>query len=179
MRQCSTLKMLYRRRNLDWTFAKLSLCSRCYNSTLAGHVYTKDARLDTPLTSLSSGSDDSPGQSKSKEPMRTSNLQPGSRRSRAALQSCLNAPFEKLPYQCFQEARKILRADREEKVQQILKERQRIARLLAQDNSMNGGDEQKSRRLNSMRKHLETLKIYADINDPLVKKRFEDGQGKH
>ena len=28
-----------------------------------------------------------------------------------------------------------------------------------------------------MRKYLEYLKIQADINDPLIKKRFEDGEG--
>jgi len=30
-----------------------------------------------------------------------------------------------------------------------------------------------------MRRHLEYLKVQADINDPLVKKRFEDGEGTH
>jgi hypothetical protein len=28
-----------------------------------------------------------------------------------------------------------------------------------------------------MQQHLERLKIHADINDPLVKRKFEDGQG--
>lgn len=35
----------------------------------------------------------------------------------------------------------------------------------------------KEKRLFSMEQHLEKLKIYADINDPLVKRNFEDGKG--
>lgn len=102
----------------------------------------------------------------------------GSRRRRAALRSSDNVPFEQLPYQCFQEARKILQADREEKLQAIEKERTRIARLSAQDAStIPGGEKQKQSRLHSMQQYLERLKILADINDPLVKKRFEDGEG--
>ena len=31
----------------------------------------------------------------------------------------------------------------------------------------------------AMERHLEDLKILADVNDPVIKKRFEDGQGKH
>jgi len=101
----------------------------------------------------------------------------GSRRRRAALQGSTNIPFEQLPYQCFQEARKILQADREEKLQQIEVERARIARLQAQDPAVSGGETEKHRRLRSMRKYLEELKILADINDPVIKKRFEDGEG--
>lgn len=102
----------------------------------------------------------------------------GSRRRRAALKSTANIPFEQLPYQCFQEARKILHADREEKLQAIEKERARIARLSAQDPStVPGGERQKQIRLDSMSRYLERLKILADINDPLIKKRFEDGEG--
>ncbi|KAK7730039.1 mitochondrial 54S ribosomal protein YmL35 [Botryosphaeria dothidea] len=101
----------------------------------------------------------------------------GSRRRRAALQQSQNIPFEQLPYQCFQEARKILKADREEKLQQIQQQRERIARVEAQDPTVSGGESQKSVRLTSMRNHLEELKILADINDPIVKKRFEDGKG--
>lgn len=67
--------------------------------------------------------------------------------------------------------------DREEKVRQIQTQRQRIARLSQQDPSISGGEQQKNNRLESMRKHLEHLKILADINDPLVKKKFEDGLG--
>jgi large subunit ribosomal protein L35 len=102
----------------------------------------------------------------------------GSRRRRAALKSADNLPFEQLPYQCFQEARKVLQADREEKLQAIAKERERIARLNAQDAAtIPGGERQKQIRLDSMSRYLERLKILADINDPLIKKRFEDGEG--
>lgn len=102
----------------------------------------------------------------------------GSRRRRAAIKSSDNIPFEQLPYQCFQEALKVLRADRDEKLELIKKERLRISNLQAQDVSMiKGGEVQKETRLESMRRHLEYLKIQADINDPLIKKRFEDGEG--
>ena len=52
----------------------------------------------------------------------------GSRRRRAALQDSASIPFEQLPYQCFQEARKVLLADREEKLKEIETMRQRLAR---------------------------------------------------
>lgn len=102
----------------------------------------------------------------------------GSRRRRAALQTSDNIPFEQLPYQCFQEARKILQEDREEKLKAIETERARILRLSEQDvSAVAGGEKKKPIRLDSMRRHLEKLKILADINDPLIKKRFEDGEG--
>jgi large subunit ribosomal protein L35 len=102
----------------------------------------------------------------------------GSRRRRAALKTSDNIPFEQLPYQCFQEARKVLQADREEKLKAIALERARIAKLLAKDAStIKGGEAHKQVQISSMRRHLERLKILADINDPLIKKRFEDGEG--
>lgn len=106
----------------------------------------------------------------------------GSRRRRAVLATSVSSKrlaFEQLPYQCFQEARKVLQADRQEKVKQIDTQRARIERLQAQDVSEQGEHAQKMKetRLVSMRKHLEELKVFADINDPLVKKRFEDGEG--
>lgn len=102
----------------------------------------------------------------------------GSRRRRAAIQSSPNIPFEQLPYQCFQEARAVLQADREQKLKEIATERARIDKLAAQDAStVPGGELQKKNRLESMRKYLERLKLLADINDPLIKKRFEDGEG--
>jgi large subunit ribosomal protein L35 len=74
----------------------------------------------------------------------------------------------------------VLQADREEKLQAIAKERARIAHLTAQDAStVPGGEKQKQIRLDSISRHLEKLKILADINDPLIKKRFEDGEGMH
>ncbi|OCT45208.1 mitochondrial 54S ribosomal protein YmL35 [Cladophialophora carrionii] len=102
----------------------------------------------------------------------------GSRRRRAALAHSPGIPFDELPYQCFQEARKILIADRAEKLKKIETERARIARLQEVDPStFPGGDAYKQRRLRSMTQELEKLKILADINDPNVKRRFEDGQG--
>jgi large subunit ribosomal protein L35 len=102
----------------------------------------------------------------------------GSRRRRVALQHTTNIPFEQLPYQCFQEARKVLAADREEKVAQIEETRRRIAKLEAEDPKKIGGERAKMNRLESMKRHLEELKVLADVNDPIVKKMFEDGLGK-
>ena len=87
-------------------------------------------------------------------------------------------PFEQLPYQCFQEARKILQEDRATKIQQIELYRARIARLTEQDPAVSGGEAKKQTRLWSMMKKLEHMKILADSNDPIVKKRFEDGLGR-
>ncbi|OJD30483.1 mitochondrial 54s ribosomal protein 35 [Diplodia corticola] len=101
----------------------------------------------------------------------------GSRRRRAALAQSQNIPFEQLPYQCFQEARKVLKADRAEKVAAIEEQLARLARLRAQDPAVSGGEKEKNVRLMSMQNRLEKLKILADINDPLVKKNFEDGKG--
>ncbi|KAJ5939061.1 hypothetical protein N7466_002195 [Penicillium verhagenii] len=101
----------------------------------------------------------------------------GSRRRRAALQGAGSLPFEQLPYQCFQEARKVLLADRAEKLEEIESMRQKIARVEAQPVEQAGGDISRKSRVTAMQLHLEKLKILADINDPLVKRKFEDGQG--
>ena len=56
----------------------------------------------------------------------------GSRRRRALqAQAEKNSllPFEQMPYQCFQEARKVLAADREEKLSQIAEMRTRIGNV--------------------------------------------------
>lgn len=101
----------------------------------------------------------------------------GSRRRRRAIASSANIPFQELPYQCFQEARRFLQEDRAEKLKDIEKFRRRIEKLM---DSVPVTDEkvaEKEHRLNFMRKRLEHTKILADINDPIVKKRFEDGQG--
>ncbi|KAI9737992.1 MAG: hypothetical protein M1834_009362 [Cirrosporium novae-zelandiae] len=107
----------------------------------------------------------------------TGKMPVGSRRRRAALRTSSNISFEQLPYQCFQEARKVLQEDREEKLQKIQKLRERITRLKEQDLAISGGLQQKENRLFSLRRTLEHLKILADINDPMIKKRFEDGEG--
>ncbi|RAL14615.1 mitochondrial 54S ribosomal protein mL38 [Aspergillus homomorphus CBS 101889] len=101
----------------------------------------------------------------------------GSRRRRAALSDSLNIPFEQLPYQCFQEARKVLLADREEKLRDITSMREKIARLEALTTEQAGGEQVKKSKLRAMELHLDYLKVQADINDPLVKRKFEDGQG--
>ncbi|KAM7201750.1 Phosphatidylethanolamine-binding protein PEBP [Naviculisporaceae sp. PSN 640] len=102
----------------------------------------------------------------------------GSRRRRAALATATQVPFEQMPYQCFQEARKILNQDREEKIAQIIAQTEKIKRIEATDPSVyRGGEEYKQRRIQSLRKEIEELKILADINDPAVKRRFEDGLG--
>lgn len=102
----------------------------------------------------------------------------GSRRRRAAIRTSENVPFEQLPYQCFQEARKILQEDRQEKIQAIAKELTKIKRLEATPaDQVPGGERKKNLRLASLRKYLEELKILADINDPMVKRKFEDGLG--
>ncbi|CRK39896.1 hypothetical protein BN1723_018741, partial [Verticillium longisporum] len=46
----------------------------------------------------------------------------GSRRRRYAIRTSQNLPFEQLPYQAFQEARKILALDRQKKVEAIAAE---------------------------------------------------------
>lgn len=102
----------------------------------------------------------------------------GSRRRRAALAQSPGIPFDQLPYQCFQEARKILVEDRAEKLEKIEIERARIARLRDVDPAtFPGGEVYKQKRLASMQVELERLKILADINDANVKRRFEDGKG--
>ncbi|KAI0967411.1 ribosomal protein YmL35 [Xylaria arbuscula] len=102
----------------------------------------------------------------------------GSRRRRAALRSSQNVPFEQLPYQCFQEARRILQEDRQEKLDALAKELAKVKRLEdTPADQVPGGQRKKDLRLTSLRKYLEELKILVDINDPVVKRRFEDGLG--
>jgi large subunit ribosomal protein L35 len=86
-------------------------------------------------------------------------------------------PFEQLPFQCFQEARKFLQEDRQEKLKQIETQKLRIKNLMEKDAAAVGGENAKAVKLRSMREHLNSLIIEADINDPIVKKKFEDGQG--
>lgn len=109
--------------------------------------------------------------------MRQGLMPVGSRRRRAALQSAPNIPFEQLPYQCFQEARKVLQTAREEKLEEIRKMREKIARFEALSVEEAGGKQVRNSRLGGMKAHLDGLVIKADINDPVVKKKFEDGDG--
>jgi large subunit ribosomal protein L35 len=104
----------------------------------------------------------------------------GSRRRRVAIRTSDNVPFEQLPYQAFQEALKILKSDRQEKLEEIVGATKRLRLVEATDPAtLKGGEVMKARRIDSLRKHIDELKILADINDPLVKRRFEDGLGTH
>ena len=150
---------------------------RCFTSTprtseeAVAETASSKPPLDPATTATSRGE---------KALMKSGVLPIGSRRRRIATRTSDNIPFEQLPYHCFQEARKVLQADREEKLKLIQTERLRISNLLTKDPStISGGEKQKQTRLESMRRHLEYLKIQADINDPLIKKRFEDGDGMH
>ena len=60
---------------------------------------------------------------------------------------------------------------------QIEEERKRIKKVQETSIEKLGGEASKKGKLVAMQKYLEELKILADINDPLVKKRFEDGMG--
>ncbi|KAL1601233.1 mitochondrial 54S ribosomal protein YmL35 [Nothophoma quercina] len=111
--------------------------------------------------------------------LRREGVQPvGSRRRRAALRMAgvrktEEIPFEQLPYQCFQEARKFLQEDRQEKLKEIKTQQQRIQNVAASVAS----EQSKRDRIARMKMHLNDLIIAADINDPVVKRKFEDGQG--
>ncbi|KAK5136924.1 hypothetical protein LTR08_001431 [Meristemomyces frigidus] len=100
----------------------------------------------------------------------------GSRRRRAAIASTGSIPFSQLPYQCFQEARAFLQVDRQEKLEHIRMQRQRIENLKLR--AVPPQDEWiKENRIRDMKHRLEETKIAADMNDPVVKRRFEDGEG--
>lgn len=99
-----------------------------------------------------------------------------SRRRRHMLKQTQNIPFEQLPFQCFQEARKVLQEDRSQKLEEIKMQRERIEKL-KQKNVAPEDEGARNHRLKSMRERLEYTKILADINDPMVKRTFEDKQG--
>ncbi|KAK8041131.1 PEBP-like protein [Apiospora phragmitis] len=102
----------------------------------------------------------------------------GSRRRRVAMQTSENVPFEQMPYQCFQEARRVLQEDRKEKLQALASEIAKVKRLEATPAAQYpGGEAKRNMRLESMNKWIEELKILVDINDPIVKRKFEDGLG--
>ncbi|KAF2670260.1 PEBP-like protein [Microthyrium microscopicum] len=101
------------------------------------------------------------------------------RRRMAALASSPGISFEQLPYQCFQEARRVLAEAREEVVGNVQKMQARIDRLTALPLDTEDGFAVNSRNvtLRTMQKTLDDLKVDADIHNPVVKKRFEDGLG--
>lgn len=106
----------------------------------------------------------------------TGQLPVASRRRRHMLKQAQNIPFEQLPFQCFQEARKVLQEDRKQKLDEIALQRERIEIL---KNKTVAPEEEPLRihRIQSMRERMEYSKILADINDPIVKRTFEDKQG--
>lgn len=102
----------------------------------------------------------------------------GSRRRRAAVRQSPNIPFEQLPYHAFQEARKILADDRAEKLEAIKETAEEIRKLEARPADVyRAGEHHKQKKLGSLRRHLDYLKVQADINDPAVLRKFEDGHG--
>lgn len=102
----------------------------------------------------------------------------GNRRRRAAVRQTPDIPFEQLPYHAFQEARKLLAADRAEQLEEIKQAHQRVKTVEATPaEKYRHGELRRGLKLYNLRKHVEYLKIQADINDPNVKRRFQDGQG--
>ncbi|KAL9622128.1 MAG: hypothetical protein Q9160_003471 [Pyrenula sp. 1 TL-2023] len=144
-------------------------------------IETQQQQQPTPEASLLSSSPPPPSEpiSPSTHNPLSPPLPPGPRRLRflQRTQSSPGIPFSQLPYQCFQEARKILEQDRAEKLLEIETQRGRIARLKETDASVSGGEFRKRNRIFSMQRYLEELKVKADVNDPMVRKRFEDGEG--
>ena len=55
--------------------------------------------------------------------------------------------------------------------------RDRIEKVQKEGLRKGEGESEREHRVRSMRGRIEDLKVLADINDPLVKKRFEDGLG--
>ena len=49
--------------------------------------------------------------------------------------------------------------------------------MASRDAATMGGEATKKGKLKAMEKYFEELKVLADINDPVIKKRFEDGLG--
>ncbi|PHH76630.1 hypothetical protein CDD82_3903 [Ophiocordyceps australis] len=110
--------------------------------------------------------------------MRAGKFPVGSRRRRVAMRITAGIPFEQLPYQTFQEARKYLAADKLDKLARAKKQLLLIQRLEARDaKDVPGGERKKQLRLKDMRNEVARLKMLADVNDPLILKRFQDGLG--
>lgn len=69
--------------------------------------------------------------------------------------------------------------ERTEKLEELEKTSVEIAKLEQRPADVyRAGERFKQKKLDSLRRHLEYLKIQADINDPAVKRKFEDGLGK-
>ena len=72
----------------------------------------------------------------------------------------------------------MLAEDRVQKLAAIAEMRKRIAFWQNVPAKDLGGEYAKKGKLVRMQKHLEKLKIQADVNDPVIKKIFEDGMGR-
>lgn len=165
----SSLRQVSCSNTLSISFRPFSSSSTVRDAAVEA-VSSKPASNYDPLTVMSTRGE--------KSLLRSGLVPIGSRRRRAAIRTSDNIPFEQLPYQCFQEARKILAADREEKIIEITNQRTKIQKLEQKDIAeIKGGEVMKQTRLMHLKEHLEWLKIQADVNDPMIKKRFEDGQG--
>ena len=55
--------------------------------------------------------------------------------------------------------------------------RSRIGKVMEKPAETMGGEYVKKGKLVRMQKYLEELKVLADANDPMIRKRFEDGLG--
>ncbi|KAL7271262.1 mitochondrial 54S ribosomal protein YmL35 [Rhizina undulata] len=78
--------------------------------------------------------------------------------------------IESMPFQTFQLALDVIRKDREEKLEQIKVQRERLQNVLKYT-----GAKPTDKRVVSMVKYLEDLKVKADINNPRVKYNFDNG----
>ncbi|KAF8477133.1 phosphatidylethanolamine-binding protein [Kalaharituber pfeilii] len=78
--------------------------------------------------------------------------------------------IESMPFQAYQLALQVIREDRQEKLKQIELTRQRLATARKAP-----GATEKSRTVLSLKRHLEKLRILADINNPRVKYNFDNG----
>lgn len=82
--------------------------------------------------------------------------------------------IETMPFQTYQFALDYIKKDREVK-ESLIKESQKKIENIEKKQAQTGANQ--SRRLSSLRRHLEYLKIQADINNPRVKYSFDQGIG--
>lgn len=78
--------------------------------------------------------------------------------------------IESMPFQTYQLALKVIRADRLEKMEAVAYQRKKIADIVERE-----GDKVNHHRIKELTKHLEYLQIQADINNPRVKYNFDRG----
>jgi large subunit ribosomal protein L35 len=93
----------------------------------------------------------------------------GSRRRRAALASSPGIPFEQLPYQCFQEALKIVAEERAETVKKLEHELEKIGRMQKLVDEGGPNTAKRQAKIRDMTKYVNDLTIQADIHDPRIK----------